>query len=265
MKKTIYSIVAVGLLIALFVIQQWQNEQISTANIAAADQSEFTRADFLPTSSQQIVHHKSYSLSYNEKHEQAEWTIHVLKPSDMRNVDFIRPYFEIDEMITTGAASWRNYKNSGYDRGHLVPAGDRRGSIEDYEETFLTSNISPQRHEFNAGIWNRLEQEIRRFARNKKAVYIVTGSILKEGLPSIGNEQVSVPQQFYKIVYEPTSNLMIAYLLPHKESNQSLKEFIVSVDSIEQLTGVDFFSQLPDDIEEQLERTAVKTGVCHQC
>ncbi|SCY44306.1 endonuclease G [Nonlabens sp. Hel1_33_55] len=264
MKKTIYPIIAVLILVSLFFVQRYQNSEISEENIKIASKSNYSlsRADFIPNSNNQIIHHKSYSLSYNEQHEQAEWTVHVLRPSDIKRAEYKRPYFEIDDMVSTGAASWRNYKNSGYDRGHLVPAGDRRGSLEDYEETFLTSNISPQRHDFNSGIWNRLEQKVRYYAQKEDGIYVITGSILENNLESIGSENVSVPKRFYKILYKSSNGKksMLAFLIPHQETSQSIYDFVVSVDSIEQLTGTDFFSQLPDNLEEDLERATNRSG-----
>ena len=267
MKKYLYPLIAIGCLVALFFVQRYQNNYISDHNLEKGEVlNGFQRSSFLPASTNQIVHHNTYSLSYSEQHEQAEWTVHILKASDIGNSNYKRPYFEIDDLVSTGAASWRNYKNSGYDRGHLVPAGDRTASIEDYNETFLTSNITPQRHDFNAGIWNRLEQKVRYLTGNKRDLYIVTGSILSEGLKSIGSENVSVADQFYKIIYDPVNSKMIAFLIPHKESNRSIYDFAVPVDSIEQLTGTNFFYQLPDDIENELERSvdrkALVVSIC---
>ena len=78
------------------------------------------------------MHHKGYSLSYSEPHEQAEWVAYELKKSHLASINHKRPYFEIDKAVKTGAANWRNYKNSGYDKGHLCPAGDRKQTFEDY-------------------------------------------------------------------------------------------------------------------------------------
>lgn len=81
--------------------------------------------DFLPTSiTNQIVKHSYYTLSYSEKHEQAEWVAYELKKNYVKNNDFRRPYFIEDPKVKTGSADWRNYKKSGYDKGHLCPAGD---------------------------------------------------------------------------------------------------------------------------------------------
>ena len=214
-----------------------------------------SRKDFLPKSNNQIVHHHTYSLSYNEQHEQAEWTAHILRASDITSKDYKRPYFEIDNKVKTKAAHWRNYKKSGYDKGHLVPAGDRKATKAAYDETFLTSNTSPQIHEFNAGIWNTVEQKTRYYAKRYNEVYVITGSVLKDGLKSIGSEDVSVPEQFYKILYRNDLNggKMLAFLMPHQDTNKSIYDFITSVDQIEKITGTDFFYQLPDHIEDRLE------------
>lgn len=222
-----------------------------------------TNAYFLPSSTTgQIVHHKGYSLSYNEAYEQAEWVAYELKKSHLSRTNFKRPYFEIDQAVKTGAAHWRNYKKSGYDKGHLCPAGDRRYSQEAHDETFLTSNISPQDHDFNAGIWNTLEQKVRYWANKYDGVFVVTGGVLQPGLKHIGNEKVAVPKQFYKVLIDMNSGQpkMIAFLIPHNNSNKPLYDFVVSVDSIETLTGIDFFPELDDAIEAKLEASSSYKG-----
>tara|TARA_R110000851_G_scaffold298770_1_gene454300 strand:+ start:11536 stop:12078 length:543 start_codon:yes stop_codon:yes gene_type:complete len=169
-----------------------------------------------------------------------------LKKSDLTKNEFERPYFIEDKKVKTKSADWRNYKNSGYDRGHLCPAGDRRMSFEAYNETFLTSNISPQDHDFNAGIWNRLEQKVRYWAEKYDGVYIVTGGVLKENLKTIGDENVSVPNKFYKIIVDASGGKYkaVAFLIPNKPSSESFYEYAVSIDEIEARTGIDFFSEI---------------------
>ncbi len=218
-----------------------------------------TNEYFLPTSTTgQIVHHNGYSLSYSEPHEQAEWVAYELKKEHLSNSNHKRPYFEIDNAVKTGAAHWRNYKKSGYDRGHLCPAGDKRYSKEAHDETFLTSNISPQEHQFNSGIWNKLEQKVRYWARKYNGVFVVTGGILKGNMATIGEEHVAIPNQFYKVLIDNNTGKtkMIAFLLPHEDANKPLYEFVVSVDQIEALTGIDFFSELDDNIENKLEASS---------
>ena len=256
-KKTIYSILAIILVVGIYGYEFYldKNEQNVLVEQGKMPKNP-TITFFLPTSTTgEIIHHKGYSLSYSESHEQAEWVAYELKKEHLSNSNFERPYFEIDKAVKTGAASWRNYKNSGYDRGHLCPAGDRRYSQEAYDETFLTSNISPQIHEFNSGIWNTLEQKVRYWASRYDGVFVVTGGVLKDDLQTIGSEDVSVPIQFYKVIldYNFGKPKVLAFLFHHKNSNQPLYNFIVSVDEVEELTGIDFFPELDDELEDVLE------------
>lgn len=209
---------------------------------------------FLPTSTTgDIYRHSSYSFSYSEVHEQSEWVTYFLAKEDITNSHFQRPFFEQDPLVKTESAHWRNYKNSGYDKGHLCPAADRKKSFEDYNETFFTSNISPQKHDFNSGVWNRLEEKVRYWALKYDGLYVVTGGVLNDKLKTIGKEKVSVPKYFYKVLLSKDGNRMIGFLVPHQNSNQPLHEFVVAVDEVEIITGIDFFPKLSDTIENQLE------------
>lgn len=254
-KKNIYSLIAILLLFGVYGYEYFLKEATTSKVVSEGERVKSdTRAFLLPASTTgQVIHHQGYSLSYSESHEQAEWVAYELKKSDLSKSNFKRPYFEVDQAVKTGAASWKNYKNSGYDKGHLCPAGDKTYSQQAYDETFLTSNISPQDPEFNAGIWNTLEQKVRYWARQYDGVYVVTGGVLKGNLETIGNERVAVPNQFYKIIYDPENEKMIAFLMPNRDSNEPLRKFVVSVDSVEVLTGIDFFPQLDDALEDKLE------------
>ena len=214
--------------------------------------------DYLPSSTTgQIVHHDAYVLSYNEKHEQAEWVAYTLRKDKIIHTNMKRPFFIQDPKVRTKSADWRNYKKSGYDKGHLCPAGDRKSSRKLYTETFYTSNVTPQKHSFNAGIWNRLEQKVRYWAKKYKHLYIITGGVLtSKNNKVIGKEKVTVPSAFYKVILDYTEPEVkaIAFLIPHKESSKPLYDFAISIDELEQKTGIDFFPKLPDDIETRLER-----------
>lgn len=224
----------------------------------------FSDSDFyLPTSTTgEIVKHQYYTLSYSEEHEQAEWVAYELKKEQLSYTNFKRPYFIDDSEVLSGSANWKNYIRSGYDRGHLCPAGDRRFSKEAFNETFYTSNISPQKNDFNAGIWNRLEQKTRYWARKYDGLYVVTGGVLDDNLKAIGREDVSVPNCFYKVLIDNSSGeyKAIAFLMPHQESDKALNTFVVPIDRIEKMTGIDFFPNLPDKIENELERKSDYKG-----
>ena len=215
--------------------------------------------DFLPTSTtHQIIQHDYYTLSYNEKYEQAEWVAYELKKSYLKSSNFERPYFIENPKVKTRSADWRNYKKSGYDKGHLCPAGDMAFAINAYNDTFFTSNISPQVHDFNGGVWNRLEQKVRYWATKYDGVYVITGGVLKSNLKTIGQEKVLVPNYFYKILLDYSNGefKMIAFLVANEKSDKPLYSFVVSVDSVEKMTGIDFFPKLDDKTESRLEKTS---------
>jgi endonuclease G, mitochondrial len=215
--------------------------------------------DFLPTSTTKtIVKHDYFTLSYNEKYEQAEWVAYELKNNRYSSRDFKRPYFIEDPKVSTQSADWRNYKKSGYDKGHLCPAGDMKFDLNAYNDTFYTSNISPQKHDFNSGIWNTLEGKVRYWAQKYDAIYVVTGGILTNDLETIGREKVAVPKYFYKVLLDESKGKykMIAFLLPAQDSNQPLYKFVVPTDVIEKMTGIDFYPKLNDKIEVPLEKNS---------
>ena len=202
---------------------------------------------YLPTSTtNQIIKHDYYTLSYNEKFEQAEWVAYELKKEYLKNNDFERPYFIEDPKVATGSADWRNYKKSGYDKGHLCPAGDMEFSRKAYNDTFYTSNISPQKHDFNSGIWNRIEEKVRYWAGREQDIYVVTGGVLKDSDKKIGTEEVAVPKYFYKIVLSKSGNnhKAIAFLVPNEKSQKGIYEFVVPIETLEKMTGIDFFPNL---------------------
>ncbi len=259
-KKSIFTLLAIIIIIGIYSYEHFINSEEEAIIVKEGEiVKENTNEYFLPTSTtNQIIHHQNYSLSYSEPHEQAEWVAYELKASHLSSTNHKRPYFQIDKAVKTKAAHWRNYKKSGYDRGHLCPAGDRRFTKEAHDETFLTSNISPQEHQFNAGVWNRLEQKVRYWAKKNDGIFVVTGGVLKDNLKTIGDDDVAVPNQFYKVILDNANGKtkVLAFLMDHKDSNLPLYKFVVSVDELEALTGIDFFPELEDKLENKLEASS---------
>lgn len=253
-RKYIYPILIILVTIGFYYLEG--SIEGNTKGDTKNEEKQHSSFYYLPTSTtDKIIVHDYYTLSYSETHEQAEWVAYELKKEHLSRKEFKRPYFIEDRKVKSMSADWKNYKNSGYDKGHLCPAADRKFSYKAFEETFLTSNITPQNSSFNAGIWNDLEQQVRYWARRYDGVYVVTGGVLTKGLPSIGYEAVSVPEYFYKVIMDTDKSKMIGLLLPAKDSNKKLKEFVVPVDQIERMTGIDFFKSLEDHVEDKLERT----------
>ena len=165
--------------------------------------------------------------------------------------------FRPDPEIPTGSATLADYRGSGYDRGNLAPAADMSFSVKTMDESFYMSNMSPQRGEFNRGIWKDLEAQVRSFAISEGDVYIVTGPVLpqKKSL-TIGASQVTVPERYYKVVWDRTPpEKTIGFILPNAGSSNSLQSYAVTVDVVEAATGLDFFSEIPQPQQEQLEST----------
>src|SRR6056297_2640185 len=219
-NRTIYAV-----LITLCIIGFWLFENFytpATYSNTKGSSVDLAESIFLPTSTTgEIVEHAYYTLSYSEPHEQPEWVAYTLKKEHLTYDDRQRPYFIEDPKVSTKSADWKNYRGSGYDRGHLLPAGDRRFSEQAYNETFYTSNISPQDRGFNSGIWNRLEIHVRQWAKRYGRLNVITGGVLEPGLVEIGQEDVDVPAYFYKIIARKDEGKLkiIGFLLPGKEQS----------------------------------------------
>tara|TARA_R110002051_G_scaffold247974_3_gene307471 strand:- start:2051 stop:2863 length:813 start_codon:yes stop_codon:yes gene_type:complete len=259
---SVYSVLILVCLVGFWLFENFYTPATYSNNDESSSANEFPK-ELLPSSTTGvIVDHSYFSLSYNEPFEQAEWVAYMLDKKHLTYDDRKRPYFIEDPFVSTKSADYRNYKGSGYDRGHLVPAGDRRFSLQAYNETFYTSNISPQDSEFNAGIWNDLEQQTRRWAKKYGTLYVYTGGVLESGLEEIGQEDVDVPDSFYKIIARRKGDKIysIAFLMPNKPQFMPLRNFVVSVDDIEKITGIDFFAELPENKQSTFESSNNITG-----
>ena len=246
---TVYSVLILVCVVGFWLFDNFYTPATYSYNGDSSSTNEFPK-ELLPSSTTgEIVNHSYFSLSYNEPFEQAEWVAYVLEKKHLTYDDRKRPDFIEDPFVSTKSADYRNYKGSGYDRGHLVPAGDRRFSLKAYNETFYTSNISPQDREFNAGVWNDLEQQTRRWAKKYGTLYVFTGGVLESGLEQIGQEDVDIPDSFYKIIARRNGDRIssIAFLIPNKPQFTPLRNFVVSVDDIEKVTGIDFFADLAEN------------------
>lgn len=208
-----------------------------------------------------FISHFAYDLVYNEIHEQAKWVFYKLDSSRINGPISRTDKFKIDPLIETGSANHNDYRGSGFDRGHLAPAGDMTWSLQAMNESFYYSNMSPQLPSFNRGIWRKLESKVRSWVTDFDSIYVTTGPVLELNLSSIGGG-VSVPKYFYKslVGFRDSSALSIAFVLPNEGSRKELQEFVISVDSLENLTGIDFNSKLHSKLQSPLENS-----VCMNC
>jgi endonuclease G, mitochondrial len=205
----------------------------------------------------QRIDHAAYSLCYDEAREQAAWVQYELTRDEASSEKASRKgwNFEPDDAVKTGSATRADYRNSGYDKGHLAPAGDMKWSTAAMRECFLFSNCSPQEHGFNSGVWNDLENAVRSFARKHGSVTVVTGPIFDAKPMTIGPDHVAVPSAFYKVLLFEDSQA-IAFILPHESTASSYRDFAVTVDAVEAATGLDFFPALDDKTENLVEASS---------
>lgn len=206
---------------------------------------------------EQVVRHLGYTLCYDENYEQAKWVAYRLTAAMCNNSTEERTdNFREDPAIKTGSAIPNDYKKTGYDRGHLCPAGDMGWSEIAMSESFYMSNMSPQEPKFNRGIWKTLETQVREWAKKDEEIYIVTAGVLEKGLPTIGEKnKVAIPKYYYKVILDVygKEKKAIAFVMPNTGSKGSIFDYAVTIDSVERLTQINFFPALPDDLENNLE------------
>jgi endonuclease G len=221
--------------------------------------------------SQELIWHEALCLSYNEEHEQANWVAHIITPDIISGKEVRSNDFRVDPLIPTGTAveedyflkflqadSSYKYDGFGYDRGHLAPSADFRWSAKALSESYYYSNMSPQLPEFNREKWAELEGALRGYIYKNPEVqlYVVTGPVLGGELQVIerGVNKVSIPSFFWKIAVDLKNNRGIGFIMPHKNlTGFELSTFAVNIDEVEKTAGLNFFAELPDEVEEQIE------------
>lgn len=204
-----------------------------------------------------VIRHSALFLCYDEKHEQAKWVAHIIHP-DVISGGFSRSNdFREDTLVLTGTATKEDYWNTGYDRGHMAPSADFRWSRKALSESYYYSNMSPQKPELNRESWALLEDKLRyHVVVTGEPLFIMTGPVLEDGLPVIGTvNKVSIPKLNYKIALDITGDekKAIGFIMRNGKNEYPTFSYAVSIDSIERLTGLDFFPALPDELENRLE------------
>lgn len=208
-----------------------------------------------------ILKRKNYILSYNKEMNIPNWVAWQLDKDKLiervsrKNYNFCTdPNLEVVDAIIP-----QDYAYSGYDRGHMCPAGDSKWSAEAMKESFYMTNICPQHPNLNGGDWHELEQACRRWAK-KDVLYIVCGPILyKKAInPPIGKEhKIRVPDAFFKVILagvEKGKPRAIGFIYKNTAGNHPLDSYVNTIDQVERITGLDFFPALPDEIENIIEK-----------
>ena len=207
--------------------------------------------------SEQVIRHEGYTVSYNSDYKIANWVAYELTAEEAKSKKTERSNkFVPDPMVKGATATNEDYTRTGYDRGHMAPAGDMKWSAKAMRESFYFSNICPQKPALNRGIWQELEEQSRLWAKDYGSLLIATGPVITDNMKRMGKNRVGVPGAFYKVIcYVSGSEYKaIAFILENKDYKKtSLKSMVIPVDSVEKVTGIDFFPAVPDEQERVME------------
>ena len=212
----------------------------------------------VPSECDILIEREGYALGYKNDWKQAAWVMYRLTRDEVLSNEVQRTnIFTKDPCIDSYYSTPFDYMFSGYDRGHLAPAADMGWSKKSMSESFYMSNISPQKPSFNRGIWSSLESWVRDVAKCETNIVVVTGPVVvpDDMTNTIGSNKVVVPTAFYKVIYDETPpEKMIGFVMANECSMVPIKNYVFSVDDIEEITGLDFFNALEDEKEDILEK-----------
>jgi len=218
----------------------------------------------LPDTQGALLCRTGFALAHDETKKAPLWVAQRMTPERLVNRVSRRDRFAPDPELPKGKrAELDDYRNSGYDRGHMAPAADMRWSAQAMEESFYLSNMAPQVGPgMNRGIWSDIESTIRKWVASRGELFIYTGPIYDTLTPSrIGPNQVAVPTHFYKVVFDPVRVDTIAFVVPNApQPNRRIEEFITSVRDIETRTGLNFLSNINPAVQRLIEE-AVAAGL----
>ncbi len=211
--------------------------------------------------SDQRIHRKAYTASYNKQSRNPNWVAwHLERAHTKGNVYRTEQMFMEDTSVGTPRATDADYTRSGYDRGHMCPSGDNKWDETAQMESFYFTNCCPQKHDFNSGVWEELESRCRHWANCYGEVWIVCGPVYDptKTYKTIGRNKVVVPDEFFKVVLARNKGRYQAIGFVYKNMNgyKPMDYFVRTIDEVERLTGYDFFRGLPDKYEEKVEEEA---------
>jgi len=209
------------------------------------------------TNPERIIEYNGFTVSYNPELHIPNWVFWELTVDEAAGTE-PRGNFAPDPNIDNCPVP-SDYTHTGYDRGHMAPAGDMKWSKESMAQCFYMTNMVPQDPILNRSSWNRLEQKCRQRAAMDSAVLIVCGPVIPNGKSDIreylSRRRIAVPEKLFKVIFSPYAKRprMIGFIMPNSEPVGGMQPYAVSVDSVESATGLDFFSWLPDSMEIALE------------
>lgn len=215
----------------------------------------------MPLTWNRTLRNHGFLVGYSDLRGNPLWVAYRLTPSPAQTPHLPRPDRFHSDWRSITLVGHDDYRGSGYDRGHMAPnhAISLLYGRDAQWDTFLMTNIVPQKPALNRKLWERLEEvELDHFTQRQGTVWVLSGPIFdsqKDRLRSAW--RVEIPDAFYKIYAAPRDQappLMLAFITPQTvRGDEPLDRYVVSVDRVEQLTGLDFFPELPVRAASQVE------------
>ncbi len=206
-----------------------------------------------------IIVHTGHTLSYNPAGMIPNWVAYELKATELEGDAQRQRIFTPDPdpiLSSYTLATHYDYSNTGWSRGHMIPAGDVKYDQRAMDESFYTTNICPMETSFNNGDWKRLEEKIRKWAIQFGTVYIITGPIIGNNHHGkVGTSNIIIPDAFYKAVLVPYSNsyLAIGFMMFNEPSvKHKLRDYAISVEQLETMIGKKLFNSLPKNTAKEI-------------
>ena len=215
----------------------------------------------------QIIEYTGFAVSYNNSTRLPNWVAYELTATEVAGDLPRKDKFRPDPSAFGAQANKDDYRNSGWDRGHMAPAADMKWNTDAMDESCFFTNICPQNPQLNGGDWKELEEQCRKWAQKHGNLYIACGPIILDNEHgTIGANEVIIPDKFYKVVLaringEYRGAGFIFHNSPLRKSkisgkppvNRPLESYLVPIDEVEAITGIDFFPALPADTQNRVE------------
>ncbi len=209
------------------------------------------------TAEENILVYEGHTVSYNTSTLIPDWVAYELTDEETRGeATRFDKIFSMDPSFRKRQAMREDYRGTPWTRGHMAPAADFTWDDDAMTETFYFTNICPQNEELNKKDWQYLEKQGRYWARGHGRVWVVSGPIVGENVHGrIGDRGVVVPDAFFKaLLYEKRGKYhSIAFVMGNDAERYYLQDCCLSINELENITGIDFFPGLEDAVEDEVE------------
>jgi endonuclease G len=206
-----------------------------------------------------LCRHYYFSM-FNTNTKDPDWVAYHLLSTQLNSEhkEKRKDYFCPDPCLEAGQrAELTDYAGAypTYNRGHMTPATDHHWNSTAYQESFYLSNMVPQNPDNNGHIWQALESQVDTWTRTYSNTYIVAGPVYDyAGITHqvIGQNNIWAPAALFKIIYIPSRHQAISFIIPNKNIDpKELAHFATSIDHINEVTGLNLFADLPDEVKAQ--------------